>query len=380
MILPDGRDLRPGKVLCIGRNYVAHVIEMGGREGDQPVVFLKPSSALIADGDDIMSAAPERLRAGFRHKDLQLAMSVGKRGHYRLDKILPRHFDETAHRAGVPVEARHRAARELLAAAPEGFTKVFFTLGGSDANENALKIARLFTGRYKTITRYRSYHGASMGAASLSGDWRRAAVEPGLPGAIHVMDLDEGVPGTQIPRVLELEENVGAVFLEPVVGANGVLIPPAGYFQEVREACDRHGALLVCDEVLTGFGRCGSFFAFERFDAQPDLITCGKAITAGYGTLGAVLVHDRVARFFEDEELVCGLTHYAHPLGVAAALESIRVYRDEGLVANALALEAPLLRLLETLPGTGARALGLLGAVAFVRWVPRFVPRSGRAD
>ncbi len=226
-----------------------------------------------------------------------------------------------------------------------------------------MKIARLFTGRYKVISRYRSYHGATFGASSLTGDWRRAAIEPGIPGAIHVMDLDDGVEGTQIPRVLELEENVGAVFLEPVVGANGVLIPPEGYFQQVREACDRHGALLVCDEVLTGFGRCGSFFAFERFGAQPDLITCGKAITGGYGTLGAVLVHDRVARFFDDEELVCGLTHYAHPLAVAAALETLRVYDDEGMVANAAALEAPLKDALDGLKGTNPRALGLLGAV-----------------
>lgn len=259
--------------------------------------------------------------------------------------------------------AKEALAEALLAKAPEGFSKVFFTLGGSDANENALKIARLFTGRYKVISRYRSYHGATFGASSLTGDWRRAAIEPGIPGAIHVMDLDDGVEGTQIPRVLELEENVGAVFLEPVVGANGVLIPPEGYFQQVREACDRHGALLVCDEVLTGFGRCGSFFAFERFGAQPDLITCGKAITGGYGTLGAVLVHDRVARFFDDEELVCGLTHYAHPLAVAAALETLRVYDDEGMVANAAALEAPLKDALDGLKGTNPRALGLLGAV-----------------
>lgn len=259
--------------------------------------------------------------------------------------------------------AKTALAEALLAKAPEGFSKVFFTLGGSDANENALKIARLFTGRYKVVSRYRSYHGATFGASSLTGDWRRAAVEPGIPGAIHVMDLDDGVQGTQIPRVLELEENVGAVFLEPVVGANGVLIPPEGYFQQVREACDAHGALLVCDEVLTGFGRCGSFFAFERFGAQPDLITCGKALTGGYGTLGAVLVHERVARFFDDEELVCGLTHYAHPLSVAAALETLRVYEDEGMVANAAALEAPLRAMLGELPGTDPRAIGLLGAV-----------------
>lgn len=259
--------------------------------------------------------------------------------------------------------AKEALAEALLAKAPEGFTKVFFTLGGSDANENALKIARLFTGRYKVVSRYRSYHGATFGASSLTGDWRRAAIEPGIPGAIHVMDLDEGIEGTQIPRVLELEENVGAVFLEPVVGANGVLIPPEGYFQEVREACDRHGALLVCDEVLTGFGRCGSFFAFERFGAQPDLITCGKALTGGYGTLGAVLVHERVASFFDDEELVCGLTHYAHPLSVAAALETLRVYDDEKMIENAAALEEPLKAMLAELPGTNPRALGLLGAV-----------------
>jgi len=259
--------------------------------------------------------------------------------------------------------AKEALAKTLLAKAPEGFSKVFFTLGGSDANENALKIARLFTGRYKVVSRYRSYHGATFGASSLTGDWRRSAVEPGLPGVVHVMDLDDGVEGTQIPRVLELEENVGAVFLEPVVGANGVLIPTEGYFQEVREACDRHGALLVCDEVLTGFGRCGSFFAFERFGAQPDLITCGKALTGGYGTLGAVLVHERVAHFFDDEALVCGLTHYAHPLAVAAALETLRLYEDEGMIDNAAALEEPLKRMLAELPGTNARALGLLGAI-----------------
>ena len=254
-------------------------------------------------------------------------------------------------------------AEELLANAPEGFSKVFFCLGGSDANENALKIARLYTGRYKVVSRYRSYHGATMGAASLTGDWRRAAVEPGLVGAIHVMDLDEGIEGSQIPRVLALEENVGAVFLEPVVGANGVLIPPDGYFQQVREACDEHGALLVCDEVLTGFGRCGSYWAFERFDAKPDMITCGKALTAGYGTLGAVLVHERVANHFDDVELACGLTHYAHPLGVAAALEALRVYRDEGLVARAAALESPLRAMLGELCADNPRAMGLLGAV-----------------
>ncbi|MBX3251618.1 MAG: aminotransferase class III-fold pyridoxal phosphate-dependent enzyme, partial [Myxococcales bacterium] len=238
--------------------------------------------------------------------------------------------------------AKRALAEALLEKAPPGFSRVFFTLGGSDANENALKIARMVTGRHKTIARYRSYHGATLGAVSLSGDWRRTEVEPALPGVVHVMDLDHGVEGTQIPRTLELEEQVGAVFLESIVGANGVLVAPVGYYEAVRAACDRHGALLVIDEVLAGFGRTGRYWGLQHWDVIPDMITCGKALTSGYGTLGAVLVHDRVASVFDDRVLACGLTHYAHPLSVAAALEAMRVYDDEGLVDHAAALEAPL--------------------------------------
>ena len=258
-----------------------------------------------------------------------------------------------------------KLAERLLALAPEGFTKVFFTLGGSDANENAIKMARLFTGRSKLLSRYRSYHGATLGAVTLGGDWRRPPAEPGLVGVVHVADFDcagcpHGVrapdcdhePLTNIPRVLELEGpgTVAAVFLESVVGANGVLIPPPGYLRRVREACDHHGTLLVMDEVLAGFGRTGRWFAFEHFDGVvPDMITCGKALTSGYGTLGAVLVHDRVARHFDDHMLVAGLTHYAHPLGVAAALAALEVYEEEGLVDRAATLEPVLRSRLEAL-------------------------------
>ncbi len=263
--------------------------------------------------------------------------------------------------------AKTEAAEALLQKAPEGFSKVFFCLGGAEANENALKIARLHTGRYKAIARYRSYHGATMGAVSLTGDWRRTAVEPGIPGVIHVLDLDRGAP-TQIPRTLELEENVAAVFLEPIVGANGVLIPPPGYFQEIREACDRAGALLVVDEVLTGFGRTGKFFAHEHEGITPDIITCGKGLTGGYGVLGAVLVHERIAQTFEETVLACGLTQYAHPLGVASAHAAIQVYDEENLVEKAAALEAPFLAGLQALAdefefARDPRGRGLLGAV-----------------
>lgn len=263
-------------------------------------------------------------------------------------------------------------AEKLLALAPPGFSRVFFTLGGAEANENALKIARLVTGRYKAVSRYRSYHGATMGAVTLSGDWRRAPVEPGLVGVVHVLDLDEasGLAGaTQIPRVLELEGDVGAVFLEPIVGNNGVLVPPPGYFRAVREACDRHGALLVCDEVLTGFGRTGKCFAFEHFDdVVPDMITVGKALTGGHAVLGAVLVHDRVAKHFDDRVLVAGLTHYGHPIGVAAALAALDVMESEGLVERSRVLGDQLEHQLATwrsrLPGAvgASRVKGLLSA------------------
>jgi taurine--2-oxoglutarate transaminase len=262
-------------------------------------------------------------------------------------------------------------AKKLLEHAPPGFTKVFFTLGGADANENALKMARLATKRYKTVSRYRSYHGATLGAISLTGDWRRPPAEPGAPGAIHVLDLAaEPPPGhtSFIPQTLELEGDVGAVFLEPVVGGNGVLIPPRGYFEEVRRACTAHGALLVIDEVLTGFGRTGKWFAFEHWNAEPDMITCGKALTAGYGTLGAVLVHERIASLFEDRVLPAGLTSYGHPLSVAAALAAIEVYEREGLVENAARLGPVLTSGLSELAKKHSivertRAIGMLGAL-----------------
>ena len=237
--------------------------------------------------------------------------------------------------------AKTELAERLIELAPPGFGKVFFTLGGSEAIENAIKIARLFTGRHKLMSRYRSYHGATMGALSLSGDHRRPPLEPGLAGVVHVLEPDwgddDGGRLTNIDRVLEMEGagSVAAVILESVPGANGVLVAPDGYWQAVRRACDEHGTLLICDEVLTGFGRTGRWFGFENFGVIPDMITLGKAITGGYGPLGAVLVSDRIAKHFDDNMLYAGLTNYGHPLGCAAALEAIKVYEDEQLITRA---------------------------------------------
>jgi taurine--2-oxoglutarate transaminase len=278
--------------------------------------------------------------------------------------------------------AKEELARKLLDLAPAGFDRVFFTLGGSEAVENALKIARLVTGRYKTVSRYRSYHGASMGALSLSGDFRRPPLEPALPGALHALDCYcyrcpfGHPPGSsklacaeQFDTILGLDGSVGAVFLEPIPGANGVLIPPQGYWKRVRELCDKHGALLVADEVLTGFGRTGRWLGIDHEGVVPDMITLAKGITGGYVPLGAVLVHERISRHFDGEKLLCGLTYYGHPLACAAGNEAIDVYRQEGLIEQAAAHEPPFREGLEAIarsvPGAAhdVRVRGLLGAV-----------------
>jgi taurine--2-oxoglutarate transaminase len=255
-------------------------------------------------------------------------------------------------------------ARELLELAPPGFTKVFFCLGGAEANENAMKMARLVTGRLQFVSRYRSYHGASFGALSLTGDYRRVPLEPVMPGILRAGD-----DAADIERILEHEgSQVAAVFLEPIPGANGVHIPAPDYFSRVRAACDRHGVMLVLDEVLCGFGRTGRAFGFEHFGVEPDIITCAKGLTAGYAPLGAVLVREPIAEHFESRVLWAGLTSYGHPLGVAAGLAALRVYREDRLFERAAMLAVNFRSALSRIARRSAavseaRAIGLLGAL-----------------
>jgi taurine---2-oxoglutarate transaminase len=303
-------------------------------------------------------------------------------GHRRIVEAIKRQADQLCVASPSTVfPAKVELAERLLAMAPAGFSKVFFTLGGAEANENALKMARLVTGRQKLISRYRSYHGASMGALSLTGDWRRPLLEPGIPGVVHVQDcycdrcpFGQRVEScqrecaTNIGEVMRLEGagTTAAVFLEPVPGANGVLVPPPEYWPIVRAACDRDGALLVADEVLTGFGRTGKPFGFQHWDVVPDIITVAKGLASGYAPIGAVLVHERVARHFDERVLACGLTYYAHPIGCAAAVETLKVYDDEDMYGNAERLGPVLRREVDAVAArlsgirTFVRGLGLL--------------------
>jgi taurine--2-oxoglutarate transaminase len=236
-----------------------------------------------------------------------------------------------------------RAAELLLEVAPPGLRggKVFICLSGAEANENAVKMARLVTGRRKVVYRSRSYHGATLAMLSLSGDPRRAPFDPGLPDGVCWDDPYAAAPGPGDLESVLLREGPGtvaAVLLEGVVGANGVLVPPPGYWKRVRALCDRFGVLLIADEVLSGFGRTGRWFAVDHDGISPDLLTCAKGLTAGYAPGGAVIASARIARHFDDHVLSCGLTAYAHPLTCAAIVAAVTTYRDDDLIARAARL------------------------------------------
>ncbi len=280
-------------------------------------------------------------------------------------------------------EARGRLGAKLSQIAPGDIDVFFFTNGGAEANENAIKVARAFTGRHKILARYRSYHGGTAGAMALTGDPRRWASEPGMPGVIHVLDPYHGVargwePAEQalatLDEIIQLEgaHTIAAFFLETVSGTNGVLIPPPGYLQGVRDLCTKHGILMVCDEVMAGFGRTGEWFAVNHWGVVPDMITMAKGLTSAYVPLGAVGMRQQIADHFKDKVFQGGLTYNSHPLACATALATIAVYEEDDLLGNARRLGPVLTGLLGGLAKrhtcVGAqRNLGLFGIVELVR-------------
>ena len=280
-------------------------------------------------------------------------------------------------------EVRARLGQRLAGIAPGDIDVFFFTNGGAEANENAIKLARQFTGRHKILARYRSYHGATAGAIALTGDPRRWASEPGIPGVVHILDPWHGVKrGWQdvATALADLEEviqyegphTIAAFILEPVTGTNGVLVPPDGYLQGVREICTKHGILLIADEVMSGFGRTGQWFAVDHWKVVPDLLTMAKGLTSAYVPLGAVGMRRAIADGFKDKVFYGGLTYNSHPLACAAALATLDVYEDEDLIANARRLGRVMHDLLKGLesrhPLVGAtRSIGLFGIVELVK-------------
>jgi taurine--2-oxoglutarate transaminase len=287
-------------------------------------------------------------------------------------------------------EARARLGAKLAAITPGDIDVFFFTNGGAEANENAIKLARLSTGRHKILARYRSYHGGTAGSMMLTGDPRRWASEPGMPGVVHVLDPYHGIARgwdtaeqslAMVEEVIQLEgpNNIAAFILESVTGTNGVLVPPDGYMQGVRALCDKYGILMICDEVMAGFGRTGEWFAINHWNVVPDIITMAKGLTAAYVQLGAVGMRRAVADQFKDKVFYGGLTYNSHPLACAAALAVISVYEEDHLIENARRMGAVMRQLLDELtrkhPSVGAaRSIGLFGLVELVRDRAKQVP------
>ncbi|PZR63890.1 MAG: aspartate aminotransferase family protein [Chloroflexi bacterium] len=287
-------------------------------------------------------------------------------------------------------EVRGRLGELLAQLTPGDLNKFFFTLGGAEANENALRMARMYTGRQKVIARYRSYHGATAGAISVTGDPRRWANEPGVPGVIRVMDpYRYGNPEPDpveehlayLDEVIQYEgpDTIAAFILETVTGTNGILVPPDGYLQGVRELCDRYGMVMITDEVMAGFGRTGRWFAVDNWDVVPDLLTMAKGLTSSYLPLGAVAIKPEIAAHFNERVYYGGLTYSAHPISCAAAIAAVNVLRDDDLVGNAARLGPVMARLLRDLmerhPSVGTvRSIGLFGILELARrrdpWEP----------
>ena len=330
---------------------------------------------------------------GNRYFDLNsqsMCMNIGH-GDPRVIAAIQAQAAELAYAGpGMVTRVRAEVGEALARITPAGLDHFFFGVSGADANENAVKMARAVTGRHKVLARYRAYHGATYGAISLTGDQRRWASEPAIPGVVRYPDpyqyrsalYREGDSVAdfaqrsldQIEEILMFEgpHTVAAILMETVTGTNGVIIPPDGYLQGVRELCDRHGILLICDEVMTGFGRTGAWFGVDHWGVTPDIITMAKGLTSAYLPLSAVAVNARVFDHFRTNVFYGGLTYSAHPLCLAAALATIRVIEEDDLVGNAQRMGRVLAELHDELqaehPAIGdVRSIGLLGCIELVK-------------
>lgn len=289
---------------------------------------------------------------------------------------------------------RALASRLVAEVSPGGqLTKVLFTLGGADANENAIKLARGFTGRFKVLTRYRSYHGATAGALAATGDPRRVAWEPSvMPGVVHFLDpyryrstfhrANPDIPENEftqdylnhLEEIIQYEgpQSIAAILVESVTGTNGIIIPPDGYLAGIRTLCDRYGILMIADEVMSGFGRTGKWFAVDHWNVVPDIMTMAKGLTSGYAPLGAVAMKPAVAAHFDDIPFRSGLTYTSHPISLAAAIANIQVMKQDRLVEHAAAMGPVLRRMLNDLGEAHlsvgeVRSIGLFGIIELVR-------------
>jgi taurine---2-oxoglutarate transaminase len=372
-----GADSQTGaRVRREAKEYVLHSWSVQDAIDPLPVAGAEGRHFWDFDGNRYLDFASQLVNVSIGHQHPKVVAAIREQAE-KLCTIGP----------PMATEPRSTLARLLAEVTPGDLSMSFFTNGGAEANENAIKLARWYTGRHKVIARYRSYHGATAGAITLTGDPRRWPAEPSIPGVVRMLDpytyrcpaghpdpcpVCTGAP--HLEEILQYEgaHTVAAVILETVVGTNGIIVPPDGYLQSIREVCDRHGILLVCDEVMAGFGRTGKWFGCENWDVVPDILTVAKGINSGYVPLGAMIVSQPIADWVRDKFFAGGLTYSGHPLACAAAVASIEAFREEGIVEHAVEMgplfEERLRGLADRHPSIGeTRGLGCFWGIELVR-------------
>ena len=371
-------ETRPSDAFTNDRKHVFH--SWSAQSMINPIVVAGGEGAWFWDdaGRRYLDFSSQLVNVNIGHQHPKLVAAIKEQAD-RLCTIAPIHAND----------ARSEAARLICEVAPGDLNMVFFTNGGAEATENAMRMARVHTGRHKVLTTYRSYHGATGGAIQLTGDPRRWPSEPAMPGIIKFWgpytyrsqfwsqndaeEAERALKHLEDVVMVEGANNIAAIILETVVGTNGILVPPAGYLQGVRDLCNRTGIVMICDEVMAGFGRCGEWFAVDHWNVTPDLICFAKGVNSGYVPLGGVIISEKIADSFRERAFPGGLTYSGHPLACASAVASINIFKEEKIVEHSRHLGNDIIgpelqKLKDKHPSVGdVRGLGVFWAIELVR-------------
>lgn len=362
----------------LDRDYVFH--SWSAQAALDPVVVVSGEGSwfTVEGGDRYLDFCSQLVNLNLGHSHPKIVAAIAEQA-ATLATVAP----------NFAVEPRGRAAQMIVERAGGHFDKVFFTNGGAEANEYAVRLARQSTGRLKVLSMYRSYHGSTSGAISLTGDPRRWANEPAVPGAVKFFgpylyrsafhatteteECERALDHLRQVIALEGPDTIAAIIVEPIVGTNGILVPPDGYLRGIRELCDAYGIVLIADEVMSGFARCGEWFAIQHWEVQPDLISFAKGVNSGYVPLGGVVISDTIAAVFDDRVFPGGLTYSGHPLACASAVASMSAMSDEGVIDHVRLLDSDVFQprlaaLAEAHPCVGeVRGVGAFWAIELVR-------------
>ncbi len=365
---------RPSDPAAVAKDTAEHVLVSWSMQGGlKPLVITGAhESWLLAGERRILDFSSGLINVNLGHGDPRVVRAIQEQA-ARVCYVAPSFGDES----------RATLARLLADVTPGDLSKTIFTTGGSEANEHAIKIARMYTRRHKILTQWRSFHGQTQGAMTLGGDNRRWAAEPGITGVVRFLNPDpyRSIFGSDVQKALahveeviwyEGPEYIAAILVEPIPGTSGVLVPPDGYLRGLRALCDRYGILLIFDEVMTGFGRTGHWFGADHDLVVPDVMTFAKGVTSGYVPLGGAIVREKIARYFDDHVLWVGSTYSGHPLACAAGVAAIEAYREDGLIERSAQMGekmlAELRKMGERHPSVGdVRGRGLFAAIELVK-------------